>query len=121
MTILNIHGFGGSPYNSAYSALQANNYTDIISPSIDYNAETPENIMAKLRNIIADNGIDLIVGTSLGGFFGAVLSAEKNIPVILVNPCLPAVSSSAKAWILRRYKAICFYIRYACKAGQQQC
>lgn len=88
MTILNIHGFGGSPYNSAYSALQANNYTDIISPSIDYNAETPENIMAKLRNIIADNGIDLIVGTSLGGFFGAVLSAEKNIPVILVNPCI---------------------------------
>lgn len=88
MNILNIHGFGGSPHNSAYAALQSNNCNDIYSPSIDYNAETPEDILGKLRYIIADKRIDLIVGTSLGGFFGAVLSAEKNIPVILVNPCL---------------------------------
>ena len=88
MRILNIHGYGGNPHNAAYAALQANNCTNIISPAIDYDAESPENILGKLRYIIADKRIELIVGTSLGGFFAAVLSAEKNLPVMLVNPCL---------------------------------
>lgn len=88
MKILNIHGYGGSPSNAAYAALLANNCTDIFSPSIDYAAESPLNILGKLRYIIADRRIELIVGTSLGGFFAAVLSAEKNIPVILINPCM---------------------------------
>ena len=88
MRILNIHGYGGNPHNAAYAALQANNWTNIISPAIDYDAESPENILGKLRYIIADKRIELIVGTSLGGFFAAVLSAEKNLPVMLVNPCL---------------------------------
>lgn len=88
MTILNIHGYGGSPHNAAYAALQANNCTEIVSPAIDYNAESPENILGKLRYIIADKHIGLIVGTSLGGFFASVLSAQCNLPVMLVNPCL---------------------------------
>lgn len=88
MTILNIHGYGGNPHNAAYAALQANNCVDIIAPAIDYDAESPENILGKLRYIIADKRIELIVGTSLGGFFAAVLSAKTNLPVILVNSCL---------------------------------
>lgn len=88
MKILNIHGYGGNPHNAAYAALQANNCTDITAPAIDYDAESPENILGKLRYIIADKRIELIVGTSLGGFFAAVLSAKTNLPVMLVNPCL---------------------------------
>lgn len=88
MTILNIHGYGGSPHNAAYAALQANNCVDIIAPAIDYDAESPENILGKLQYVIADKRIELIVGTSLGGFYAAILSAERNLPVMLVNPCL---------------------------------
>lgn len=87
MGILNIHGYDGSPHNAAYAALQANNCTDITAPAIDYDAESPENILGKLRYIIADKRIELIVGTSLGGFYAAVLSAERNLPVVLVSPC----------------------------------
>lgn len=88
MNILNIHGYGGSPHNAAYAALRANNCTDITAPALDYDAESPENILGKLRYIIADKCIKLIVGTSLGGFYAAVLSAQCNLPVMLVNPCL---------------------------------
>ena len=87
MTI-NIHGYNGTPQNAAYAALQANGCTDIIAPAIDYDAETPDSILDKLRHIAADKNVSLIVGTSLGGFFAAVLSAELHLPVILVNPCL---------------------------------
>ena len=88
MKILNIHGYNGSPHNAAYAALNENSCQDITAPSIDYDAESPEIILEGLKGIIADKQIELIVGTSLGGFFAAVLSAELNLPVILVNPCL---------------------------------
>ena len=88
MLILNIHGYHGSPQNAAYAALQANGCDAIISPAIDYDAEAPENLLARLRGIIDEQNVGLIVGTSLGGFFAAVLSAETHLPVMLVNPCL---------------------------------
>ena len=88
MTILNIHGYQGSAQNAAYGALQANGCDAIISPAIDYDAASPERIVSMLRGIIDEQHVGLIVGTSLGGFFAAVLSAETHLPVMLVNPCL---------------------------------
>lgn len=88
MKILNIHGYNGSPHNAAYAALKENGCSDITAPAIDYASETPEKILDKLKYIITDKQIELIAGTSLGGFFASVLSAELHIPVILVNPCL---------------------------------
>ena len=87
MLILNIHGYHGSQKNSAYTALKELG-CDLISPPIDYDETSPENILGRLRYILADRRPDVIVGTSLGGFFAAVLSAEHDLPAILVNPCL---------------------------------
>ena len=88
MPTLNIHGYNGTPQNAAYAALKANGCDAIIAPAIDYDAETPAAILDRLRGIIREEQPDLLVGTSLGGFFAAVLSAETHLPVILVNPCL---------------------------------
>ena len=88
MHILNIHGYHGTPKNAAYAALQANGCDKITAPAIDYDAESPDSILGRLRYIAADQNIELIVGTSLGGFFAAVLAAERDLPVMLVNPCL---------------------------------
>lgn len=87
MKILNIHGYNGSPDNSAKTALEALGHT-VVSPSINYDSESPESIIEKLSSVLCDNSPDIIVGTSLGGFFAAVLSARNDLPVILVNPCL---------------------------------
>ena len=81
-TILNIHGYHGSPKNSAYTALREIGCEHIISPTIDYDSEEPSNIIGTLNMLRVQYKADMIVGTSLGGFYAAVMSA------MLVNPCL---------------------------------
>ena len=85
--MLTIHGYHGSPENATYRELDKT-CVNITAPSIDFDSESPETVLNRLRFYIAANRINVIVGTSLGGFYAAVLSAEFNIPVILVNPCL---------------------------------
>ena len=87
-TILNIHGYHGSPKNSAYTALHEIGCEYIISPSIDYDSEEPSNIIGNLNMLRVQHKADMIVGTSLGGFYAAVLSARHDLPAMLVNPCL---------------------------------
>ena len=45
-------------------------------------------MLNRLRYYVSHKFIDFIVGTSLGGFYAAVLAAEFDLPVILINPCL---------------------------------
>ena len=87
MKILNIHGFRGSAENAAFGALTAIGH-DVVSPPFDYDVVTPDEVAEKLRGIITEYTPQYIVGTSYGGFFAAVLSAETGIPAVLVNPCL---------------------------------
>ena len=87
LRILNIHGYHGSPKNSAYQALEALS-CEIIAPALDYDSESPEQIIRNLKFIVANKRPDIIVGTSLGGFYASVLSAQLCYPVMLVNPFL---------------------------------
>ncbi|MCM1132982.1 MAG: hypothetical protein NC340_05885 [Ruminococcus flavefaciens] len=87
MKIMNIHGYGGSAENSACVALKELGH-DVVSPQIDYCAESPEKVFDNIREIFRENKPDYIVGTSLGGFFALLTSIHFNIPVVLVNPCL---------------------------------
>ncbi|MCM1528463.1 MAG: hypothetical protein NC093_00515 [Alistipes sp.] len=88
MKILNIHGYKGNVHNSAYTVMEAIGCENIISPQLDYDSMNPESVVAILRQQIVENNVDIIVGTSLGGFYAAILSAQFNLPVILLNPCL---------------------------------
>lgn len=87
MKILNIHGYNGNPKNSAYLALKELG-CEIISPGLDYDLKAPEHTLGRLMSTVRDHQPDTIVGTSLGGFYGAVLSVRTELPLILVNPCL---------------------------------
>lgn len=87
MKILNIHGYGGSAENSACLALKELGH-DVISPQIDYDAESSENIFGDIKKAVEENKPDHIVGTSLGGFFALLTAIRFNIPAALVNPCL---------------------------------
>ena len=85
--ILAIHGYHGSSNNATYRALDET-CLNITAPSIDFDSESPDAVLNRLRYYMTTNDIDVILGTSLGGFYAAVLSAEFNKPAILVNPCL---------------------------------
>ena len=87
MKVINIHGYHGNPENSAYTALNELK-VEIIPPYLDYDSETPDNILENLCKLIKENNPDIIVGTSLGGFFATILSVRTDIPAILINPAL---------------------------------
>ena len=87
LKILNIHGFRGSAENAAFGALTGLGH-DVVSPPFDYDSVTPDKVAEKLRGMIGEEKPQYIVGTSYGGFFAALLSAETGIPAVLVNPCL---------------------------------
>ncbi len=87
MNVLNIHGYKGTPFNAAYSALCGLEKT-IISPEIDYDSDQPETILNRLLDLCVSEKIDMIVGTSLGGFLALLIAIKLQKPLLLVNPCL---------------------------------
>ena len=94
MKILTIHGYIGNAHNAVYSALHSLG-VDTISPQFDYSKDSPEYVFAELRKILDENQVDMITGTSLGGFFALTLAIERDLPVMLINPCLTESSVSA--------------------------
>ncbi|MGN1412440.1 MAG: YqiA/YcfP family alpha/beta fold hydrolase [Oscillospiraceae bacterium] len=89
MKILNIHDYRENTHNSVYTVLETFRYDiNIISPQLDYDSVKPEKILKILHQQIIENKIDIIVGVGLGGFYAAILSAQLDLPVFLVNPYL---------------------------------
>lgn len=87
MKILNIHGYKGNAANSAYAALSECGF-DVLSLQIDYDRKSPEAVAKLLNNQFANYFCDAVVGTSLGGFYAALVSAKNECPAVLINPCL---------------------------------
>ena len=87
MKILNIHGYRGSCENSSFAALSALG-AEMISPQIDYDKQSPDEILLSLNDLWQQNGCQAIVGTSLGGFYAALLSMKHHAKTVLINPCL---------------------------------
>ena len=87
MKILNIHGYRGSCENSSFAALSALG-VEIISPQMDYDTQSPDEILLFLNNLWQQHNCQAIVGTSLGGFYAALLSMKHHAKTVLINPCL---------------------------------
>lgn len=87
MKILNIHGYRGSCENSSFAALSALG-AEMISPQMDYDKQSPDEILLFLNDLWQQNGCQAIVGTSLGGFYAALLSMKHHAKTVLINPCL---------------------------------
>jgi predicted esterase YcpF (UPF0227 family) len=85
-TILYIHGFNSSS-NSTKAKELANAFKDhnVISPTLDPN---PIKALHSLIQIILENGNKnvIIVGTSLGGFYGLYLRQIFDIKAFIINP-----------------------------------
>ena len=91
--LLNIHGFDGHCWNTKYEFLKKNfPEENIVSLQLDYAAESPDEVMERLRKAIAENQRPeeslRIVGSSLGGFFAYCLNASYGAAAVLINPSL---------------------------------
>ncbi len=84
MNILYIHGLNGSLSEEKRAILQT--YGTVESPSINY--ELDDDSIENLRKQFQDKNVDVIIGSSMGGFVGYYLSIAFRRPALLFNPAL---------------------------------
>lgn len=82
--LLYIHGFRSSAKSSTILNLKAN-YSDIEVHAFDVTHHPVESIK-KIEDYVAKHDIDILAGSSLGGYY--TLCARADIPKIAVNPAL---------------------------------
>ena len=82
--LLYIHGFRSSAKSSTILTIKAN-YHEVEVHAFDVTHHPVESIK-KIEGYIAEHGIDILAGTSLGGYYA--LCAKVDISKISVNPVL---------------------------------
>ncbi|MCM4151002.1 hypothetical protein DHD05_05300 [Arenibacter sp. N53] len=88
MNILYLHGLNGSLSEEKRKILQT--YGIVQSPSINY--ELDDDSIENLRKQFQDKDVDVLIGSSIGGFVGFYLSIAIGRPALLFNPALASRS-----------------------------
>lgn len=93
MTIIYLHGLDADP-NANKAVITANHAKalgiDTLRPDLNC---PPDEVVAKLLNLIKENPNAVLVGSSLGGYFATLLSDMTGTPCVLLNPSIrPDVS-----------------------------
>ncbi len=95
--LLYVHGFmsSGSTLKGQAFRRHFGEQFDVRTPT--YSQRNPEASVAELEQLIAASGArrGVIVGSSLGGFYGQYLAARLGWPLVMINPaldmaCVPA-------------------------------
>lgn len=96
MTIVYIHGYNSSSATSNTCAALREWFDEDNIICLDYDFMNPAASAEHLYEEIEDIGhedIDLIVGSSLGGFWARWLANEFGIPLLMINPSLDPASN----------------------------
>lgn len=92
MNIMYVHGFG-SAFTTDSTKIQAlTALGNLDGPTYDYTA-TPADVMETLIEFAHEFRPDVIVGTSLGGWYAAELGMVLNVPFVAINPAVRPWSS----------------------------
>ena len=85
LNILYLHGFG-SRFDPESNKIKSLSKLGEITPfTYDY-TQSPNKIIETIKTVIYRDKIDLIVGTSLGGWYAAECGAQLHIPFVALNP-----------------------------------
>ena len=84
MNILYLHGLNGSL--SPEKRIILEQYGDVFSPAIDY--EKDSNVIQGISASFNLCDIDVVIGSSMGGFTGYYVSNSYQCPALLFNPAL---------------------------------
>jgi pimeloyl-ACP methyl ester carboxylesterase len=85
MNILFLHGLESKLSDEKRTILEA--YGTVIAPDLDYNSKP--NIIQDLYDDYKNQEINVIIGSSMGGFAGFYLANRLGICALLYNPALP--------------------------------
>lgn len=92
MKILYLHGLDGSLGDEKRAVLKK--FGTVFSPAIDYRTEY--NSIELLVEQYKNDKIDVVIGSSLGGFVGYYISNAYQRPALLFNPALASRSVRQK-------------------------
>ena len=84
MNVLFLHGLESKPTGPKMQYLK-DRFTNYYAPEIDY--EDPDAYEEILDLCIAEE-FDMIIGSSMGGYFAHAIGTTLGIPVIMFNPAL---------------------------------
>lgn len=84
MNIVYLHGLDSKLSLEKKEILEK--FGDVIAPEIDYYSN--ENAIKSLVDYLKDKKVDLIIGSSIGGFAGYYVSTALKKPALLFNPAL---------------------------------
>lgn len=85
MIILYLHGLESKLSEKKREILER--YATVIAPDMDYKSNP--NMIEYLYNTYLNQKIDVIIGSSMGGFAGYYLAQLLKVPSMLYNPALP--------------------------------
>lgn len=83
--VLYIYGYGSSPESSTCKWLK-NNLPNTVVYSFGYVQSDPENSIPYLCSLVEELDIDIVIGSSLGGWYAMHVASICSLPSILINP-----------------------------------
>jgi len=95
MNILYIHGFGSCFNQNSEKVRALSEIGEVFGIEIDY-TKLFTDIEVAIIGLIIKKDIDLIVGTSMGGFCASVTGTKTGVPFVAINPVLEPVKTLSK-------------------------
>ena len=95
MNILYIHGFKSQFKEQSEKVQALNTLGKVFGVTLDY-TNTFDEIKKILLKFVLDKDIDLVVGTSLGGYYSSVIGASAGVPFVAINPVVDPVLTLSK-------------------------
>ena len=92
MNILYVHGFGSSFDPNSEKVQLLGTIGEIHGINIDW-TDSPSDVLRSISEVILEKQIDLVVGTSMGGWAAANVGTEHGIPFVSINPAVNPSSS----------------------------
>lgn len=84
--ILFIHGFLSRGLgNKSQALIEGFGADQVLAPDL---SPVPEQAIAQLEQLCSDHPVDLLVGSSLGGYYATWLNRDHTLPAVLINPAV---------------------------------
>lgn len=101
-TLMYVHGYG-STGNATKGQLLRKMFPEcrVVSPTLDYDNRTPWQIQEQLRKTIEVENVEMIVGSSFGGYQTLCATAFFHGPIWAINP-VHEVAPTIRRVILQR-------------------
>lgn len=95
MNILYVHGFGSKFSGDSEKIKSLSKIGNLTGFDYDYTA-SPVNTVKTLKDVMIEADTDILVGTSLGGWYAAVVGSKLGVPFVSINPAIDPVNSLSK-------------------------